>query len=321
MSAEAGESFVAEPVSEHELTGAEVGSQVSLRIATHTIRFRAAGPAVTLFLHDNHLPFRVPDDSPADCEVRWGIGELTVSPVEVSRRFEDRWEIRPLGDGREEITFYNPLGPDLAPQPAMQMVSDADFAVVEVRQAPREGNASVAYVSEYPWAEYIIQRRLGLSGAAMLHASMAVFDGEAHLFLGHSGAGKSTIAELAEQVGAVVPTDDRTIVTLGPDGPLAWGTPWHGSFRRTAPDSAPVASVSLLVQYAEDHIERIGVGRAVKEMYVRTVQSRVTEREVHATLEVLEAVAGQVPFYELRFRPTTAAVEMVLAAVRGGAAT
>ena len=295
-------------------TGAEVGGEVLLRIADQTLRFRAASPEVRLFLHDNHLPFRVPADTPVDCDIRWDIGEVRPSSRPVVRQFDTRWEIRVLDDGREEITFFNATGDDPTFRPTMQMVSNAEFTAMEVRQAPR--GEPLAYVSEYPWAEYIIQRRLGLYGGAILHASMAIWDGVAHVFLGHSGAGKSTIAELAEGMGATIPTDDRTIVTLGPDGVMGWGTPWHGSFRRTSAQGAPIGSINLLVQDSADRLAPIEPGRALKEMFVRTVQARVTEREVHTTLDTLESVATTVPFFELRFRPTPAAIELILTEAR-----
>jgi hypothetical protein len=301
-------------------TGAEIGDEVLLRIANQTLRFRADGESVRLFLHDNHLPFRVPADTRVDCDVTWSIGEVRPSANPILRQFDTRWEIRGLADGSEEITFFNATADDPTFRPTMQMVSDPEFRSVRVRQAPRA--QSLAFVSEYPWAEYIIQRRLGLYGGAILHASMAVWDGIAHVFLGHSGAGKSTIAELAEQMGATVPTDDRTIVTCGPDGITGWGTPWHGSFRRTSPQGAPIGSISLLVQDTVDRLDPIEPGRAVKEMFVRTVQARITEREVHTTLDTLDAVATRVPFFELHFRPTVAAVQLVLsaAAARTGGA-
>lgn len=293
-------------------TGSVVGDEVSLRIANQTLRFRADSEDVHLFLHDNHVPFRVPTETAVDCDVRWAIGDVRPSPAPVVRQFEDRWEIRALGDGSEEITFFNATGDDPTFRPTMQMVSDPAFTSVRVRQAPR--GESLAYVSEYPWAEYIIQRRLGLYGGAILHASMAVWDGVAHVFLGHSGAGKSTIAELAEQLGGTIPTDDRTIVTCGPEGVTGWGTPWHGSFRRTSPQAAPIGSISLLVQDAVDRLDPIEPSRAVKEMFVRTVQARITEREVQTTLDTLETVATSVLFFELHFRPTAAAVQLVLSA-------
>ena len=293
-------------------SGSPVGQRVTLRIADQTLRFRAGARGVQLFLHDNHAAFRVPDDTPANCEVDWTIGPVAPAEAPVMRRFEQRWEVRRLNSGHEEITFYNAIGDDPTLQPTMQMVSDPEFTSVKVRQAARGDAESYAYVSEYPWAEYIVQRRMGLHGGVILHASMAVVDGVAHVFTGHSGAGKSTIAELAESLGASIPTDDRTILTVGAQGVIAWGTPWHGSFRRTSPDGAPVGNISLLVQDSVDSLEPIEPARAVMEMFVRTVQARITEREVQATFSTLESIVARVPFFELRFLPTTEAVRLVM---------
>lgn len=295
-------------------TGAVVGHVVSLRIANQTIRFRSATDQVSLFLHDNHIPFRVSDDSRVDCDVEWDIADVRPSDVPVVRTFDTRWELRMLAGGAEEITFFNATAEDPTFQPTLQMISDPEFRTVRVRQAPRGNGELLAYVSEYPWAEYIMQRRLGIQGGAILHASMAIWDGVGHVFLGHSGAGKSTIAEIAEQEGGMVPTDDRTIVTCGPDGIRGWGTPWHGTFRRTSPEGALIDSVSLLFQDDVDRLDPISAGRAIKEMFVRTVQARITEREVQSTLDTLEAVASGVAFFELHFRPTAAAVRLVLSA-------
>ena len=297
------------------LTAREIGREVTLRIGRQTLRFVADG-RLRFFLHENHLPFLVSDAATPDCEVRWTIAPLKRPTAPVFRRFEQRWEVRRQPDGGEEITFYNPIGDGLELEPAMQIVSDAEFRSLVVRQAPRGGDP-VAYVSEYPWAEYITQRRLGLHSGAMLHASTAVFAGVAYLFMGHSGAGKSTIAEIAERMGASIPTDDRTILTVDERGVTAWGTPWHGSFRRSSAEGSPVGSISLLVQDTIDRLGPLDPGRAVKEMFVRTVQARITEREVHRTLETLESVVARVPCHELRFRPTPAAVELV---IREGAA-
>jgi hypothetical protein len=302
------------PVAASELrrTGSVVGQQVLLRIANQTLRFRADSPDVQLFVHDNHVPFLVPPTTAVDCDLTWAIGDVVPSSSPAIRTYEDRWELRSLPDGREEITFFNATPDDASVRPSMQMVADPEFTSVRIRQAPRSGEEPIAYVSEYPWAEYIMQRRLGLHGGAILHASMAIWNGVSHIFLGHSGAGKSTIAELAERVGGLIPTDDRVIVTSGPEGVFGWGSPWHGSFPRTSPAGGEIASISLLVQDAADRVEMIDPRRGIKEMFVRTVQMRLSEREVQTTLDTLERVAGSVPFFELHFRPTTAAVRLVL---------
>jgi hypothetical protein len=299
--------------------GAVVGPQVTLRYATQTLRFRSDDPRVMFFLHHAHEPFRVADTEPADCQLVWRVEPVEPSPGQPLRASRGRWELRRLPDGREESTFFHVPEDGGERRPTMQLVSDPDFRTIEVRQAPRARDPFVAYASEYPWDEYVLQRRLGISGGAIVHASVAVFEGRGHLFVGHSGAGKSTIAELAEQAGATIPTDDRVVLTATDDGIMAWGTPWHGSFKRKSRDGALLASLSLLVQDTVDRLEPISPARTVKELFVRTVQSRVTDREVHNTLDTLERVAHAVPCFELRFRPTVDAVRLVFDAVRNRA--
>ena len=297
--------------------GHEVGDRVTLRIGTQTLAFRTIDRRLRFFLHHDHDAFRVDDGATADCELIWSIGPIVPSTGPLIHAHEQRWQIRRLAGGGEEIIFSKVSPDDPVWRPTMQMVSDAEFRRVHVRQAPRSPTEFLAYVSEYPWAEYVMQRRLGLHGAgAILHASMAVIDGQAHLFTGHSGAGKSTIAELAERLGAEVPTDDRSILTVADGRAFAWGTPWHGSFRRTSPAGAPIASISLLVQDRETRIERMSVARAVQEMFVRTVQARVTPRETQNTLATLEQIASATSCFELRFQPTVDAVRLVVEATR-----
>jgi hypothetical protein len=294
--------------------GEEVGTHLTLAIAGQRLGFRTNDPRIRFFLHYNHDPFRVADEGPVDCELIWSVGPVEASAGAPARVAGERWELRWLPDGREEVVFF--AGHGAGRREVMRVVADPDYRTVEMTQVPRDGDPYLAFASEYPWSEWVIQRRLGIYGGAMIHASMAVLDGGAYLFMGHSGAGKSTIAELAETVGAWIPTDDRTILTVDGGEVTAWGTPWHGSLARTSGASAPVRSISLLVQATEDRLEPIVSSRAIKEMFVRTVQAAVTPREVHSTMQSLEAIASAIPIYELHFRPTAAAVRLVLAAHR-----
>jgi energy-coupling factor transporter ATP-binding protein EcfA2 len=141
----------------------------------------------------------------------------------------------------------------------------------------------------------------------ILHASSLVADGRAYLFLGHSGAGKSTTAMHAVAAGARVLSDDRTIVVREADGSFsAWGTPWHGSFRRASNRSAPVAGLFVIVQAAADAVTAIGAPRALGEAFVRLVHPTSSTREVEATVDTLERLVAALPVGELRQRPTPA---------------
>ena len=86
------------------------------------------------------------------------------------------------------------------------------------------------YPLEYPLDEVLMIHHLASGKGVEVHALGLVDDaGNGHLFLGHSGAGKSTSARLWQrQPGVQILSDDRII--LRRDGGQVWmhGTPWHG---------------------------------------------------------------------------------------------
>lgn len=280
--------------------------RVVFRVAHHSVGFASTDPAIRFFVHESHDPFLGPAAERAQCELNWLVGDAAPSEGPPVRTASDRWELRLLASGGEEIVFRS----DVGNRPTMRMRFAPDFSAAEVTQASRPGRETLVFASEYPWAEYIVTRLLGREGGLLLHASSCVRDGVAYLFMGHSGAGKSTISELAETAGARILSDDRTIITLEGGVPTAWGTPWHGSFARTSSGCAPVHSISLLVQDQEDRLAVIPAQRAFKETFVRLIQPRITAAEVDRTLATLEEVITRVPVNELHFRPTAAAFEL-----------
>lgn len=82
-------------------------------------------------------------------------------------------------------------------------------------------------------------RALSLGGVA-LHASSILLNNGVHVFVGKSGAGKSTVAARLREEGGTVLSDEFTVVTQPSPGRfVAHGTPfWEGT-----PRSAPVARI------------------------------------------------------------------------------
>jgi energy-coupling factor transporter ATP-binding protein EcfA2 len=181
--------------------------------------------------------------------------------------------------------------------------------VARLRHAPVAG-ADGAIPLTYRLAEYVAARVIGASGGVVVHASSVLDGGGALVFMGHSGAGKSTIAALAESVGAEVLSDDRTVITLGAGGARAWGTPWHGTHTRGSPRSAPIRGLFLLAQADRDAIVPLTAARTFQELHVRVIQPTVDRGELLRAVAAAEQVAAVVRAGELRFRPTPAAYEL-----------
>jgi hypothetical protein len=72
----------------------------------------------------------------------------------------------------------------------------------------------------------------------------------------------------------------------------------------------------LLVQDGTDAVEEVPMNRALKELFVRLIQPRITGTEVGRTMDALTTALRMCPLRVLRFRPTSAAVALARAEAR-----
>ena len=290
-------------VSDEESRRVEYEGPVALRFGRHTLRYRPAHPGVKLVVAGPRLSFLQPDEARADVEIRCDIGAVEPAPGAPVFDAPGGWEARGLADGGTEISFVGHLDSTERFSPWARLRHDAALSRAEFMLSPREGGGRIEV--GFPTDVYFVARHLARSGGVLLHASAVVFEGGAYLFVGHSGAGKSTTAMHALTIGAEVLSDDRTIVTMEPDGSVrAWGTPWHGSLRRATNLDAPVRGLFVIVQAAEDSVLPISAARALGETFVRLVHPSPDMGEVAQTFDTLQRIVTSVPVAELRQRPS-----------------
>lgn len=285
---------------------------LSLRFGRLVIAFRAADEGTRFSIEETHEPFVVSGDTPADLELRCTVAPFGTPPGAVTSSAGGAWDLRRHHDGSEDIVFR---GGAAFETDVWHLHIDASFRTGTLTEAPLLPDRAVR-VDGYPVLEYIVTRLLARHDGMLIHASTAIVDDAAYVFVGHSGAGKSTMASIAEAAGARIPTDDRTVITVRGGVAEAWGTPWHGSLVRKSPDGAELRGVYLLQKSLEDHCEPMDARRAVKELFVRLIQPRLDGLEVQRTLEVLERLVERVPVSILHFRPTPAAFELALKGCR-----
>ncbi len=290
----------------------EVPRRVSVRYGPLVLRFETDEPGTRFVLRAPHDAFIVPDEHEPDCVVRCR-RETPVpssSPAEFAPDERD-WELRRVPGGGDEVTYLG-VTPESDSTPTLRVRFAPDYRSADASLRPRGVDDRTIPV-DFPLDEYVATRLLGRRGVLALHACAVAEGDDALVFVGHSGAGKSTIAELAESAGAEVLSDDRTIVAAEPDGARAWGTPWHGSYRRGLPHSARVRGIFLLVQDVVDEVRPLHPASAFAELFVRTVQPSVEPAEVRRSVDALTSLVGMVSVSSLHFRPTAAAYRVARA--------
>ncbi len=136
----------------------------------------------------------------------------------------------------------------------------------------------------------------------ILHASAIAIEGQAHVFAGVSGAGKSTIAQLLGAYGPVEVLSDELLLLTRREG--AWFVdvaPFSGKIPLPHGKSAPLKSLNFL-EHSPSH-ERLDLGRheSMQEL-PRHVVAYVNHPNILATvIDLIGDVVETIPCYRLRF--------------------
>jgi chloramphenicol 3-O-phosphotransferase len=164
---------------------------------------------------------------------------------------------------------------------------------------------------------------LALQGVFCLHASAALIDGRAVLFLGDSGAGKSSLADYGQQIGAWQRiSDDVTATHSGfdvlPHFPQMKLSS-DAQVGRTIPEAISLASVYLL-QAADDgkslSLAPLSQREAVAALVRRTVAARVFSGDLMVRhLDYCAALAASVKVVHVVYPHRREAIGDVVKAV------
>jgi hypothetical protein len=135
----------------------------------------------------------------------------------------------------------------------------------------------------------------------LLHAASVTRNGKAYIFVGRSGAGKSTVASLSPR-GTVL-TDEISLLKRVNGEWRAFGTPFWGEFKADgANTSAPVAGIFRLIQARENRIEPLRPADLLKALLpcVLFFSSNVGDHE--RLLQILIGTIREIPGFHLHFR-------------------
>ena len=269
--------------------------------------------------------------SDIDIHVEW---TEKLSPM-AGRQLFDSGSTWRLFEGEEgfRFDFHAPI---FGERPYRRLLTDDHFsqAVLQMSEGSFVRTRYVVAPLAYPLDELLIMHRLTQEKAIELHGvGIAGPDGASNLFIGHSGAGKSTTARLwTAHHDVQVLSDDRIIVRehrvrdendrddelcenqLREDATqiFMYGTPWHGEAAFALPDRAPLQRIFILEHGCGNLITRLSRSQMVAELFARSFVPFHRHEYVDSALSFLERVADSVPCYRYAFEPDEGAVDRIL---------
>jgi hypothetical protein len=236
-----------------------------------------------------------------------------------SRPLFDSGSVWKLYEGGEGFQF-DFSAPVVGEHPYKRLLVDSQFRRARLQMSTESfwGTGFAVAPLEYPLDELLIMHRLTQEKAIELHCCGIVRpDGTGNLFVGHSGAGKSTTTRLwLAREDVQILSDDRIIVRR--DTPedrstmRMYGTPWHGEAMFASPGSALLKRIFILQHGHGNVLTRLSPSQAVAELFARSFVPFHRHEYVDSALEFLQELVAAVPCYRYDFEPNEAAVERIL---------
>lgn len=168
---------------------------------------------------------------------------------------------------------------------------------------------------EYPLDELIVTNWLAQGRGIEVHGCGVTDDSQNNfLFIGHSGAGKSTTTRLWQSFRNVrILSDDRIIIRKHETEFSMYGTPWHGEAGYASPGKAPINQIFILEHGEKNEIVPLTQSAAAAELFARSFLPFHDAHALSATLAFLDDLTRQVPCFKFQFVPDSSAVEKILA--------
>lgn len=152
----------------------------------------------------------------------------------------------------------------------------------------------------------------------LFHSSVIKNGGKGYMFLGKSGTGKSTHAQLwLEHIsGSELLNDDNPVVRFIDGTPWVFGTPWSGKTPCYKNEAVPVGGIVRLWQAPVNEIKRLDTLQAYAAL-LPTILNMKWERQLADGMNAsIYKLITSVPIFSLRNRPEKAAAMMSFRALK-----
>jgi hypothetical protein len=156
-------------------------------------------------------------------------------------------------------------------------------------------------LSFMPTDQIFLARVLADRNGGFIHAGGVEMDGKGFLFVGHSGAGKTTMVEMLKDRACIL-CDDRIIVRRWEDGYRIHGTWSHGDSPLVSSRSAPLRAILFLEKARQNRLTRLHNRREIMGKLLATlIKPLVSADWWDKMLGLTGQIACEVPCYGLEF--------------------
>jgi hypothetical protein len=232
-------------------------------------------------------------------------GEPDIS--EGSKVFEGQpiWTLH-RSNGKYVLKIYENM-----PGIARTLVFPAELSAADLYFLHNSGDQIDPFIG--PTLELLMINYLAQGRGVILHGCGIEKDGEGILFIGESGAGKSTMANLWNAAGGIeILSDDRIIVRKRGEDFRMYGTPWHGEAQFVSPRGVKLKKMFFLRHAEQNEIHPLNGVESVQQLLKCSFPPFWDAKGMEFTLDIFSELTAAVPSCQLDFKPDRSAVDFIL---------
>ena len=163
----------------------------------------------------------------------------------------------------------------------------------------------------FPTDQILTGSFLAYKNGCIMHSLGIIMDGSGYLFVGHSDAGKSTMALMMKNDGLIL-CDDRNIIRKKNNTYSLSGTWSHGDVTDVSSKTAPLKGIFFLDQSDKNQLEpiqdEIKIFESLLACLIRPLETRDWWEK---SLDVLTMISQEVPCWKLRFNKNGEVVDLI----------
>jgi hypothetical protein len=166
-------------------------------------------------------------------------------------------------------------------------------------------------ISLLPSDQLLFSRVLGYKQGCLLHSTGLVYKNNGYIFVGHSGAGKTTIAKIMEPESIIL-CDDRNIIRRSGEDYYLFGTWRHSDFAVVSPLSAQLKGIFFLNKSKNNKITKIIDNKKCFFILMDClIRSLVTHDWMELTIDFIDSLSRHVDCFDLEFDKSGKVMELI----------
>lgn len=156
------------------------------------------------------------------------------------------------------------------------------------------------------YSSYVVRHRWGL----LVHSSCVIDNGNARLFAGHSGAGKSTAAKLSHPRELL--SDEATILKIAAGNVTVYNSPFRSELDSSGSiEASPLAGIYVLNQAIQNRVIPFSKTNGFLQLMDKVFYWSHSREETGNVLQMMQLVVNAVPVYELYFQKNNTFWELI----------